>query len=290
MILFKLFWIAAAVFHTGSCLSSKYYVVNNFAPERCSDSASIKHNEYVIGVNGDRDVVQYKVVDDKITRSFGDSCCPSNTQHFDTAIQSNESWTYYVYDWTKKVSEVEYTNVSWSFIDNILEKETWKRHEKLKLDYKMKYFTMKPGVSNMKIGRAVDRYYNVISDSVSYEQYKWFTYDVIGDLWYFTIPDYKDNYYFENIINGGWSEWYQINECKADDGAVNFFRACTKPPPMNNGTLCDGGDGFAEKFQASCSELNHIKETKFKNKKLITPPYYPWYSPNHRRHRKENQD
>ena len=72
--------------------------------------------------------------------------------------------------------------------------------------------------------------YFQISDSVSYEQYKWFTYDVIGDLWYFTIPDYKDNYYFENIINGGWSEWYQINECKADDGAVNFFRACTKPP------------------------------------------------------------
>ena len=27
----------------------------------------------------------------------------------------------------------------------------------------MKYFTMKPGVSNLKIGRAVDRYYNVVS-------------------------------------------------------------------------------------------------------------------------------
>ena len=39
---------------------------------------------------------------------------------------------------------------------------------------------------------------------------------------------------------------------------IYYFR------PINNGTLCNGGDGYAENFNADCKDLDDVMKTKFK--------------------------
>ena len=58
---------------------------------------------------GQRDVLRYKVVNNKMTRRIGESFCPTNTEPFEMAVRSNEVWTYYVYNWTTEASEVNVT-------------------------------------------------------------------------------------------------------------------------------------------------------------------------------------
>ena len=55
---------------------------------------------------GHRDVLQYKVVDGNMTRSFGEACCPTNTDEFEMAVKSDRVWTYYVFNWNSRVSRV----------------------------------------------------------------------------------------------------------------------------------------------------------------------------------------
>ena len=55
---------------------------------------------------GHRDVLRYKVINGTMTRSFGDACCPINTDDYEMAVKANRVWTYYVYNWNSRVSRV----------------------------------------------------------------------------------------------------------------------------------------------------------------------------------------
>jgi len=274
---FEFFLLAAALFFSGFCLATENYVVNNFAPKRCRESP--RHNEYVIGVDGHRDVLRYKVVDGNMTRSFGEACCPTNTDEFEMAVKSDRVWTYYVFNWNSRVSRPAHKKVKWSFIENILEKETWKRHkkleledkkrrEKLELEKKIRSFIRKPMESYRKVKNSIYRY-------IDHHGFV----DVGGDNVYWKVHDFmrkyivpapfdNDGYYKKTTLNGGWYDWFQMNKCSGDgekDEKVHFIRLCMNPLPINNGTLCNGGDGYAEKFNADCKDLDDVMNTKFKD-------------------------
>ena len=53
--------------------------------------------------------------------------------------------------------------VKWSFIENILEKEAWKRHEKLELEDKIRSFIRKPSESYWKVRNSIYRYMKHVS-------------------------------------------------------------------------------------------------------------------------------
>ena len=53
--------------------------------------------------------------------------------------------------------------VKWSFIENILEKEAWKRHEKFALEDKIRSFIRKPAESRNKVKNSMFRYMEQVS-------------------------------------------------------------------------------------------------------------------------------
>ena len=53
--------------------------------------------------------------------------------------------------------------VKWSFIENILEKEAWKRHEKFALEDKIRSFIRKPYESYQQVKQSMYRYMRHVS-------------------------------------------------------------------------------------------------------------------------------
>lgn len=64
--------------------------------------------------------------------------------------------------------------------------------------------------------------------------------------------------YYPSIVNGGWCDWTEFDECRASDTGPfkRRIRECTCPPPANGGSNCVGED-----FQVqSCSYRNKKKD------------------------------
>jgi len=269
MFFFKLLWITNFILYSGSSLITENYVVNNFAPERCGSSP--RQNEYVIGVDGYRDVIRYKVVNKNMTRSFGDSCCPTNTDEFEIAVGANKTWTYYLYNWNARVSKAIYENVSWKFIENILENETWERHRKNELEDKVRSFIRKPLESYRKLVHVLYGYMKEYGGPIENGGFVWANYKRVTSVLrkFLEMGPFAGDYYRITTLNGGWDDWFQMNKCDEDDETVYFARLCQNPLPINNGTLCDGGDGYVEKFNTSCKDLDVVMKTKFNDTKVV---------------------